>query len=218
MTMKNPRPVAGSETFSDDEVVTTGYAALAKRGYTAERLTREANERNVSEPILFRELMCGVVHDYVEYLCGICARGGIPRERLYTHFAAPVTAATPEKQKAHGHILPVGTAINRFARPGFTMTRGFADLGKVAEEIHKANGQNAWGAVEIEVGAATRTEKASLEHLNWLTAQGARVLCYYGWSDPETSLFHIQGTGAVPAMQRWLKEDSSSAPGPKDEP
>ena len=216
MTLKNPRPVAGTETFSDSEVVTTGYAALARRGYSAERLTREAHDRGLPEWALFRELMCCVVHDYVEYLCGICAAGGIPRERLYTHFAAPVTAAATAKEKADSHILPVGTAINSFARPGFTMS--FADLGKVAGEIHKANGRNAWGAVEIEVVARTRTEQASFENLNWLTAQGARVLCFYGWSDPETSPFHIQGTGAVPAMQRWLREAPSSALGPKVEP
>jgi len=40
--------------------------------------------------------------------------------------------------------------------------------------------------------------------------------CYDGWSDPETSLFHIKGTGAVPAMQRWLKEGSVSELGLKD--
>jgi len=197
------RPVAGEETFEDSEVVTTGYAALTRRGYTAERLGAEARKRGITEQARFRELMAEVVHDYSEYLCRLCARGGLPRERIYTHYTPMATVADPATVAGDGRLLPLRTAVNRYSRPGYTMTRGWADFDQVAAGVREA-GRQEWGAVEIEIVPATRPAEAALEQLDWLAAHGARVLCVYGWWEAEGHPFAVRGTGAVDAIRRWL--------------
>jgi hypothetical protein len=208
----NPRPTAGKETFQDDEVVTTGYAALTRRGYTAERLATEARARHISEKDLFRELMCRVVHDYSEYLCGICARAGIPTDRIYTHYTPAITASAPAVAAADGRLLPLSTAVNSYSRPGFTMTRGWADLPKVADEMRRI-GRREWGAVELEIVPGSRTEQEALEQFDWLTQRGVRVMCVYGWWEAEGHPFAVRGTGAVAGMKRWLEESPTPTNG-----
>ena len=203
-----PRPTAGTETFADDEVVTTGYAALARRGYTAERLSAEAHARHMDEKALFRELMCSVVHDYSEYLCGVCARAGLPNDRLYTHYSPMITVADTATTAADGRLLPLKTAINSVSRPGFTMTRGWVDFPKVEAAMRSA-GRREWGAVEMEIVPGSRTEQDALDQLDWLAERGARVLCVYGWWEAEGHPFAVRGTGAVAGMKRWLEGGNS---------
>jgi hypothetical protein len=203
------RPATDKDTFDDNEVVTTGYAALTRRGYTAERLAGEARARGIGEQALFRELMAGVVHDYSAYLCRICARGGLPRDRIYTHYTPAITVADPTAIAGDGRLLPVRAGVNRYSRPGYTMTRGWADFDKVVAEVRGA-GREEWGAVEMETVAATRTEEAALAQLDWLASHGARVLCLYGWWEAEGHMFAVRGTGAVGAIRRWLAESNST--------
>ncbi len=149
--------------------------------------------------------MCGVVHDYTEYLCSLCVRGGLPRERIYTHFTAYATIADPALIAGDGRLLPVATAVNEYARPGLTMTQPWTDREKAAAEL-RAAGRQEWGAVELEVTPNTRTEEATLEHFDWLASRGARVLCLFGWWDAEGSMFAVRGTGAVAGIRRWLAD------------
>ena len=207
----NPRPKAGADTFEDSEVVTTGYAALTRRGWTAEKLAAEAKTRGVTEQALFRELMCGVLHDYTAYLCGLCVQDGLPRERLYTHFTAYATIADPAMIAGDGRLLPVATGVNEFSRPGLTMTQPWTDREKAVAQL-RAAGRQEWGAVELEVTPGARTEEATLEHFDWLATHGARVLCLFGWWDAEGSTFAVKGTGAVAGMKRWLAEPPETHP------
>jgi hypothetical protein len=198
-------PKTDKESFEDSEVVTTGYAALTRRGYTAAKLAAEARRRGVTEAALFRVLMTDVVHDYTEFLCQQCVKGGVPRARVYSHYAAAFTTEAPATVAADGRMLPIETAVNRYSRPGLTMAQSWANYDKVASALTGA-GRKDWGAVEIEVVPATRAEEATLEQLRWLAGHGARVMCYYGWWEAEGHLFAIRGTGAVGALRRWLAE------------
>lgn len=205
LSLPTPRPAVNRDVFEDSEVVNTGYAALTHRGYTAARLAAEAKARGLSELALFHELMSGVVHDYTEYISRICAEGGLPRDRVYTHLAAMATVAPPEMVISDGRLLPVATAVNPYSRPGLTMTSGWASEEKVVADLHAA-GRREWGAVELEVTPNFRTEDAVLAQLDSLASDGAQVLCLFGWSDPGTSLFAVRGSGAPTAIKRWLAE------------
>lgn len=221
LTAPNPRPTARETfipngpmvTFEDSEVVNTGYAALTHRGYTAEKLAAEAKAKGISKLALFHELMSSVVHDYVEYVSQICADGGIPRDRIYTHLAGMGTLAPPQVVIRDGRLLPVWVAINPYSRPGLTMTSQWASPEKVVADLHAA-GRKEWGAVELEVTPQFRSEKDVLGQLDSLSAEGARVMCLFGWSDPGTSLFAVKGSGAPAAIRRWLSEKPAAKQGP----
>jgi hypothetical protein len=121
-----------------------------------------------------------------------------------------ITVADAATIAGDGRLLPVRTAVDRYSRPGYTMTRPWADFDKVAAEM-RAAGRKDWGAVEIEIVAATRAEGEALGLFDWLASHGARVLCVYGWWEAEGHMFAVRGTGAVAAMKRWLAE-SPAAP------
>jgi hypothetical protein len=151
--------------------------------------------------------MAEVVHDYTAWLTTICRGKGIPRNRLYTHYAG--TGALDEDRlpphlKLHGVNMPLESAINESSRPGITATAAWTDLER-ASEVFATHGVGHWGAVEIEFTEGTRDEEDALWYLEGLSSSGARVLCVYGWWEPPGHMFAVRGSGAVPAMHRWLK-------------
>ena len=202
INLKN-RPTFGEQTFGDDELVRTGYAALAARGHTAAAITERAQREGKTRNALMNELMWGALHDYSEFLCDVSRRAGLPRERIYTHYTAIGTVPDRGRIHADGMSAPLPTAANGSSRPGYTMTFQWFDRDvteKTLAEMHCSE----WGAVEVEITKPTRSEPAALAHFDWLTKQGAKVICLYGWREKPDSIFAIQSTGAVPAIRRWL--------------
>jgi hypothetical protein len=200
------RPRAGAESFGDDEIVRTGYAALSARGHTAASVREAARQANKPEAQVLRELMFGVVHDYIAFLTSVCRAAGVPSERIYTHYTG-VAALPPESMpgplREDGRNLPLWAAVNGDSRPGITATVPWTDVGRAAAMFREA-GRGDWGAVEVEFTEQTRAEDAAFAYLDSLSTNGARVVCVYGWWDPPGSTFGVRGSGAVPAMKRWL--------------
>jgi hypothetical protein len=64
--------------------------------------------------------------------------------------------------------------------------------------------------VEVEFTDATRTEDGALRYLDSLSSSGARVICVFGWWEPPGHMFGVRGSGAVPAIKRWLAGDTPS--------
>jgi len=197
------RPTFGDQTFGDDELVRTGYAALTARGHTAAAITERAQREGKTRNALMNELMWGALHDYSEYLCDVSRRAGLPRERIYTHYTAIGTVPHRGRVHADGSLAPLQTAENPSSRPGYTMTSEWFDRG-VTEKTLAGMLCSEWGAVEVEITKPTRSETAALAHFDWLTKHGAKVICLYGWWEKPGHMFAIQSTGAVPAIRRWL--------------
>ena len=197
------RPNSGNQTFGDDERIRTGYAALTARGHTAAAITERAQREGKTQNALMNELMWGALHDYSESLCNVSQRAGLPRERIYTHYTAIGTVPDRGRIHADGMLAPLPTAANPSSRPGYTMTYKWFDRG-VTEKTLAEMRCSEWGAVEVEITNATRSETAALAHFDWLTRHGAKVICLYGWREKPDSIFAIQSTGAVLAIRRWL--------------
>ena len=200
------RPSSEDKTFGADELVRTGYAALTARGHTAAAITERAQREGKTRNALMNELMWGALHDYSEYLCDVSRGAGLPRERIYTHYTAIGTVPDRGRIHADGMLAPLPTAANPSSRPGYTMTFKWFDRG-VTEKTLTEMRCSEWGAVEVEITKATRSEMAALAHFDWLTKHGAKVICLYGWRAKPDSIFAIQSTGAVPAIRRWLAEE-----------
>lgn len=201
-----PRPTAGDESLGDDEILRSGYAALTARGHAAASVRARAETEGKSETRVLHELMVGVVRDYTAFLAGACRAAGVPRERIYTHYTG--LGSMPEERiepilREDGRNMPLTAAVNEESRPGITATLPWGDVEGAARAFREA-GRMEWGAVEVEFTDVTRSEPAAAAYLDALTASGARVICIYGWWEPEDHPFGVRGSGAVPAMKAWL--------------
>ncbi len=200
------RPRAGAEVLGDDEIVRAGYAALTARGQSAATVRKLAARTRRSELEVIHDLMVGVVHDYTAFLCGVCRAAGVPRERIYTHYTgvgALAPDAVPGPLRADGRNMPLRAAVNGASRPGITATLPWTDVPRAAAAF-RAERRREWGAVEIEFTDVTRGEEPALKFLEALSGSGARVMCIYGWWEAPEHTFGVRGSGAVPAMKRWL--------------
>jgi hypothetical protein len=200
------RPRAGDQVLGDDEVVRTGYAALTARGWSAPSIRERARRQHKTEARVFDELMFDVVHGYTALLAGVCRSAGLPPDRIYTHYtglAALPEASIPPPLRDDGRNIPLWAAVNRDSRPGITATVPWTDLARAAA-VFRGRGHGNWGAVEVEFTDATRSEEDALRYLEMLSGSGARVICVFGWWEPPGHMFAVRGSGAVPAMRRWL--------------
>lgn len=197
------RPTSGEQAFGDEELVRTGYAALTARGYTDTTITEKAKREGKTRNIVMNELMWEILHDYSECLCKVCQRAGLPRERIYTHYSAFASVSGKGEIHEDGRLVPLPTAKNQSSLPGYTMTGTWINR-EVMEKTFAEMHCDEWGAVEVEITKPTRSEEAALDHFNWMTKLGAKVICLYGWWEKPESIFAIQSTGAVHAISRWL--------------
>ncbi len=199
-------PRFGDEVFGPEEAVRTGYAALTARGYTAQTIEEQARREGKPESEVFHGLMGAVVRDYTAFLAEVCLAQGIPRERIYTRFTG-VGALPPEMippgLSEDGRTLPLSAAANENSRPGITATVPWTDVGRASAMLAE-RGRPEWGAVEVEFTEFVRDEAPAHAYLESLIAGGAKVICIYGWWEPEGHPFAVRGTGAVEAIRRWL--------------
>jgi len=200
-----------------EEMVRTGYASLHRRGYTTQSVEQLAKRLGKSVDEVVTELLYEVAHDYVEFGAKTLKDAGIPRERLYTHFTSPfrrflekMIGSEASLQAAAGSASlppPVQYAVNAYSRPGFTVSRGAADLQDLAAQVVKArgsrDGDRAWAAVETyavtgEGGAAPRpqTQEQFETFLGALVANGARVVNVYAVDE--------RAQGVIRAIREWL--------------
>jgi hypothetical protein len=191
-----------------DEIVRTGYAALTSRGYTADSIKQLATEKGKTEIQVMDDLMCSVVHDYVQFLCKTCFKGGLPKDRIYTHLTGIQTlpeSSIPATLHGDGRLLPLWTVVNRYSRPGLTMMDGCYDANVAAASFKKLK-RSEWGAAEVEFGASTRNEDGAVKRFDLFEQLGVKLICIYGWWEASSSPFSVKGSGAVAGMRRWLME------------
>jgi len=203
-------PRAGDQVLGSDERVLTGHAALTARGYTASAIRRMATEEREPEARVLHRLMRSVVHDYTAFLASVCRLAGIPQDRIYTHYAglgALPAETVPPDVREDGRNMPLWAAINPNSRPGITATVPWTDVDRAAG-ILREQGRREWGAVEVEFTDRTRDEDSAVRYLDAMGDNGARVICVYGWWEALGHPFAVRGSGAVPAIRRWLARDT----------
>ncbi len=197
-------PQDGKVKFGAEDLIETGYAALTARGYNAAKIEKLAIKRGITPKQVRREILTDVVHDFCEFWTNLCLKAGLPKQRIYTHLTGAITTPNIPKVLAdNGCVLPLATAVNRFCRPGVTVMDGVCDIKVIGDEFRKMR-QPEWGAVEMEFGNNSRTEKGANEHLDSLTRNGAVMMCVYGWWEPEGHQFSARTPGVIAAIKRWL--------------
>jgi hypothetical protein len=209
------------------EMVRAGYAALHRRGYSYESVERLAKGQNKTVEDLTRELLYEVAHDYAEFRAKVLVDAGIPREKLYTHFTSAFRRFMESKERSTPDSVgtggvadlppPVRFAVNRYSRPGFTVSRNHLDLPDLIAQMQAANGAGIgdrnWGVMEsyattAQPGAA-QTQAQYEEYLGSLTFHGAKVINLLGWTadlpPPEASFAIKRAPGVMLAIREWVR-------------
>lgn len=197
-------PQDGKVKYTAEDNVETGFAALTARGYNADKVERLAKAKGITPKQVRRELLTDVVHDYIEFWTRLCSKAGLPKNRIYTHLTGAITTPNiPQILADNGCVLPIATSVNSYSRPGVTVMDGVVDIPTLGRDFRKMR-QPDWGAVEMEFGNNSRTEKGANAHLDALTREGAVMMCVYGWWEPEGHQFSARTPGVIAAIKRWL--------------
>ncbi len=206
-----------------EDMVRAGYASLYRWGYDDEAIERLAKNEGKSGDEITADLLHQVAHDYAEFGAKTLRDAGLPRERLYTHFTSPFRPFLQRNQRSRPDAVgtagsvalppPVGSAVNSYSRPGFTVARDMLDLADLTARIAEARGPSdpdrAWAAVESYVTTGQpgvpQTQPQYEVYLGSLFASGARVINVRGWDIPLEAPFAVKrAPGALHAIRRWL--------------
>jgi hypothetical protein len=159
--------------------VRVGYNALKNLGYSAE-----------NPPEDFHHELEKVVHDWAEFWAKELNSTGIPRERIYTHFAAPTWEA-----------------FNPYSRPGFSVyTSSFFD-GIHAEVEEQGNPR--WALVE---GSNIDAEVLGIPfpweaYLGKIFNHGGSLATIFAWHEKDRTPYGRAATSpeAVAAYKKFLR-------------
>ena len=111
---------SGMKTLEDWEKTEYGYAALHTLGYTAESLAAEAAVLGKTTEQHRKDILYGVIHDFIEFVAKLVYDAGIPRDLIYTHTIANGTV----DDQYDTMMPPLWVAINDYSTPGYTMANG----------------------------------------------------------------------------------------------
>ncbi len=105
-------------SLQDFEKAQYGMHALYNLGYDAQSIYEEAVSRMLSETEVIRELLYGVLADYIEFTCKMFYDAGIEKSKIFSHIVSI--------SSANGGCTtvwpPTEVCINDYCTPGWTMS------------------------------------------------------------------------------------------------
>ena len=183
-----------------------GYASLHWRGWTEECLRTAAQQEGITRDEKFRRLCYESMHDYMQALAKECFDHGLSPDKIYTHIVALASVVEPDT-----NMPEIGTAVNPYSTPGFTMdNKGGArfDLANLKQQITRSPGSRGaqFGAVETYFGLGGKNyvtnEVSYKQELDEMFAHGARVQVIFG----AFPLGKNTPASALAAINTWLRE------------
>ena len=130
---------ANYDSLEDFEKAQYGMHALYNLGYDKQSIYEEAVSRMLSETEVIRELLYGVLADYIEFTCKMFYDAGIEKSKIFSHIVSISSTAggcTTEWP-------PTDVCINDYCTPGWTMSPVTCNynLAQLEEELGE-NGRN----------------------------------------------------------------------------
>lgn len=123
-------------SLEDFEKAQYGMHALYNLGYDAESIYEEAVSRMLSEAEVIRELLYGVIADYIEFTCKMFYDAGIEKSKIFSHI---VSISSTENGCTTEHP-PIDVCINDYCTPGWTMSPKTCPYN--LQQLEKALGEN----------------------------------------------------------------------------
>ena len=147
-----------TRTKDAGKLKTLGYCAFTNRGYSKSNPPSDMHKERIS-----------VVQEYVDFWAKNLVDAGIPKEKIYSHFAfVPEKAFENFKSIAPAladSYLPVWGAYGQYHNPGYSLY-GITSLEDDVYKELKKNGYPAWASSE---GSASGTHMEYSESNDWET-------------------------------------------------
>ncbi|MBO5064948.1 MAG: prolyl oligopeptidase family serine peptidase [Clostridia bacterium] len=105
-------------SLQDFEKAQYGMHALYNMGYNEDSLKKEADERLMSVDELKRELLYGVLADYIEFTCKMFYDAGVEKSKIFSH----IVSISSFLGKCTTVFPPSYVCINDYCTPGWTMS------------------------------------------------------------------------------------------------
>jgi hypothetical protein len=185
--------IAGWETrMDDDSGKNIGYCALSHLSFSAAN-----SPKNID-----RELET-IVQDWIAFWVKELHRGGVPKERLYTH--VPITDVNVH--------APPWAAFNPYSRPGFSVYSSSKTFSAIYAELEK-HGNPHWANSEgtnVDLIYFARGQKKASdiswdEYLGRMFNHGASLVNIFGWQDTDSAFGKAtRSKEALTAYKKFLK-------------
>ncbi len=181
-----------------------GYGALHSLGYDQKRLIKEADEADMLVDDYVKELLYGVMHDFIEFIAKTIYDAGIPRHLIYSH---QVSLGSSLK-RYDTMVPPLWVAVNDYCTPGWTMSKITCqwDQQELESTIAKyAPGLNEYVNAEGYC-SGYRDEASATEYIEQLLGGNCRNVTVFGYdNDKGTYGFKREPDfGFVVATNKWL--------------
>ncbi len=170
-------------SMEDFERAQYGMHALYNLGYTEESLEKEARRRLIKVSELKKELLYGVLQDYIEFTCKMFFDAGIERHKIFSHIVS-LSSYTEEYSTTRP---PVWVCINDYCTPGWTMSPKTCpyDLDTLYLNLAQ-NGRNEYA--NAEGYAHYENEEICREYFKESLLGNAKIITVYGY-DQETGTY-----------------------------
>ncbi len=167
-------------SMEDFERAQYGMHALHNLGYTENSLKKEARKRFMSVRDLTKELLYGVLADYIEFTCKMFYDAGIERHKIFSHIVS-LSSYTEEYSTTRP---PVWVCINDYCTPGWTMSPKTCPYDLDTLYFHLAqNGRNEYA--NAEGYAHYENEEVCRGYFKESLLGNAKIITVYGY-DQET--------------------------------
>ena len=153
-----------------------GKHALYNLGYDDEKLEKEAKRRCMSVRDLEKELLYGVIADYIEFTCKLFHDAGIERYKIFSHIVS-LSSHTGELSTTRP---PTWVCINDYCIPGWTMSPKTCpyDLDILYSQLGQ-NGRNEY--VNAEGYAHYDNEETCREYFKESLGGNAKLITVFGY-------------------------------------
>ena len=174
---------SGFDSLLDFERAQYGMHALHNLGYTEESLEKEARKNFTSVKDYTKQLLYGVIHDYIEFTCKLFYDAGIEKHKIISHIVS-ISSYTEYYTTEHP---PTWVCINDYCLPGWTMSPKTCpyDLDTLYMQLGQ-NGRNEYA--NAEGYAHYDNEETCREYFKESLLGNAKLITVYGY-DQETGAY-----------------------------
>ncbi len=191
----------------DFEKAQYGMHALYNMGYNEASLKKEADERMMSVDELKRELLYGVLADYIEFTCKMFFDAGVEKSKIFSH----IVSISSSLGYCTTVYPPTYVCINDYCTPGWTMSPKTCpyDLDLLEKQLAE-NGRNEYVNAEgyahyDDVATCTAYFEESL-------CGNAKLITVFGY-DQSTGTYGYQKSSDfyfVKVTKSWLAREIGS--------
>ncbi|MBQ2812569.1 MAG: hypothetical protein IJE63_04890 [Clostridia bacterium] len=188
-------------SLEDFERAQYGMHALHNLGYDEESLKKEARKNLMSVEDYTKELLYGVIHDYIEFTCKLFYDAGIEKHKIVSHIVS-ISSYTENYTTEHP---PTWVCINDYCLTGWTMSPKTCPYNLDTLYMQLAqNGRNEYA--NAEGYAHYDNEETCREYFKESLLGNAKLITVYGYDQEIGTYGYVKSPDFyfVKVVKEWL--------------